>query len=184
MTRSCFTFASTALLLLIAVAPPASADPECIQIRGSGEAQSSAPFSPWEGTVRMRMRGKTYEGSLTWYATDAGLPATPPFHLVTFGKATLDFGAAGVFSTWGLMESAPVDSTYTDWAITGFQCLGTPITDPFIWGGTGMFALATGWLEMEGSMHWVASPPPGDPNTMEIELTGRICGVDWDWDGV
>jgi hypothetical protein len=117
---------------------------------------------------------------MTLIATDAGLPATPPYHLVTHGKATLDFGTAGSFATWGLTESAPADETFTNWHLTGFQCLGTPITDPFIWGGTGMFAVATGWIEIQGFMHWVAAPPPDDPNTMQVQLEGRICGVDWD----
>ncbi len=129
--------------------------------------------------MEIRFRGRVYEGIMTLLATDAGLPATPPYHLVTHGKATLDFGPAGSFAVWGLIESAPADGTFTNWRVTGFQCLGTPMTNPFIWGGTGMFSVATGWLEVQGAMHWVAAPPPDDPNTLEVQLRGRICGIDW-----
>ena len=176
--RRTLLLASLVLIVSATLATPASADPRCAVIRGSGTAeQEGGAFTPWEGPVTVRIRGRVLEGWVTLLSTDANAPVAPPFRLVGFSKLTYDFGEVGSFSTWGVTEFIP-DDTFYNWEFTGHEVLGSPLEDLFAW-GTGAFAVATGWLTPNGSMRFADPPPPGVPNNLDVVFRGRICGIDW-----
>ncbi len=176
--RRTLLLASLALIASTALAPAAGADPQCAVALASGTAeQAGGAFTPWTGPVTMLIRGRLLEGVVTLQSTDSNIPAAPPFRLVGFSKLTYDFGATGSFSTWGVSEFRP-DATFYNWRFTSQEVLGSPLPNPFGW-GTGAFSLATGWIRSHGAMRFADPPPPGVPNNLDFELSGRICGIDW-----
>ena len=171
--------ASLVIFALAAFALPAAGDPNCAVVQASGSAeQEGGAFTPWGGPVTMRVRGRVLEGWVTILATDSNIPAAPPFLLVGFSKVTYDFETEGSFHTWAVSDFEP-DATFYNWEFGGFEVLGAPLEDPFAW-GTGAFAVATGWIKSWGTMRFADPPPPGVPNNLDFQFSGRICGIDWD----
>lgn len=176
--RRTLLLAGLVVVAAAALAPAAGAEPRCAVALASVTAtQAGGAFTPWTGPVRMLIRGRVLDGTVTLQSTDSNIPAAPPFRLVGFSKLTYDFGDKGRFSTWGVSEFVP-DATFYNWRFTSQEVLGSPLSNPFAW-GTGAFALANGWLRSHGAMRFADPPPPGVPNNLDAELSGRICGVDW-----